>query len=133
LERRADGDDGQALRYPVEDLKVIAHHDVGFAAEQKLHAVNLRSAHLDRDIEPGLIVKAGGFGLIKAAVLGLRVPAGEKRHLVGCFRRAERKQERCSGSHAGSAGSRHGVSCHCCGCFRQRQLQAMHDAGQHCS
>src|SRR5580700_1243943 len=116
LERRADGDDRQALRYSVEDLKVIAHHDIGFAAEQELHAVDLWPAHLDRDIEPGLIVKAGGFGLIKAAVLGLGVPAGEKRYLVGSVGGANREQYGRGGSHQDKAQSRHGVSCHCCGC-----------------
>ena len=46
-------------------------------------AVDLRAAHLDRDVEPGLLVEAGGLGLIEAAVLGLRVPARQEGHLVG--------------------------------------------------
>ena len=87
LERRRDGDDREALLQHLEDLEIVAHHEVGLAGQQELHAVDLRAAHLERDIEPSLLVKPGRLGLIEAAVLGLCEPAREKRHLVGRRRR----------------------------------------------
>src|SRR5262249_3866366 len=70
--------------------------------------VDLRAAHLDRDLEPLLLVEAGGLGLIEAAMLGLRVPAGEEGDLVCGRRRAGDQGERRGGSEACDAGAGHG-------------------------
>ena len=85
---------GMPLRDRVQHLEVVAHHDVGFAGEQQLQAVHLRAAHLDRDVEAGLLVEARGLRLVEAAVLGLGVPAGEEGDLVGGVRGAgEQRRE----------------------------------------
>ena len=94
LERRRDGDDRQALGDRVQHLEIVAHHHVGFAGEQKLQAVDLRAAHLDGDVEAGLLVNPGGLGLIEAAVLGLRVPTGQKGDLVRSVRGAGDERQR---------------------------------------
>ena len=89
LERGPDGDDRQPLFEHLEDLEIVAHHEVGLAGEQQLRAVDLGTAHLERDVEPGLLVKPGRLGLVKPAMLGLREPTREERDLVGaeCRRR----------------------------------------------
>jgi hypothetical protein len=76
-----------------QDLQVVAHHEVGLASEQELRAVDLRTAHLERDIEPRLLVEPRCLGLIEAAVFRLGKPAGEKGDLVGgvCSIGAERQ------------------------------------------
>src|ERR1700723_688737 len=80
----------------VEHLYVVAHDEVGIATEQKLRSIHLRTTHLDGHVETGLVVKPGRFGLIEAAMLGLREPAGQERHLVG----GDGRCERCSHSHS---------------------------------
>ena len=110
LERRRDGDDRQALRDRIQHLEVVAHHHVGFAGEQKLHPVHLRAAHLDGHIEAGLLVNSRGLGLIEAAMLGLRVPAGEKCDLVGGIGGAGDQRQSCGGGKTCNAKARHGVS-----------------------
>ncbi len=93
LERGADRDQGKALLQRLEHLEVVAHHHVGFAGEQELHAVHLGTAHLDGDVEPGLLVEAGRLRLVEPAMLGLGEPARQEGHLVGGGRCAGRSEE----------------------------------------
>ena len=47
---------GRAFLHTVQDRDVVTHDDVGFAAEQHLHAVELRVALPDDlDMSPGLV------------------------------------------------------------------------------
>ena len=82
---------GKPLLQRLEHLEIVAHHHVGLAGEQELHAVHLRAAHLDGDVEPGLFVEPGRLGLVEPAMLGLGIPAGEKGDLV---RRQRRRRQR---------------------------------------
>ena len=88
----ADRHDRQPLLERLEHLEIVTHHEVGLAGKQQLHAVDLRPAHLDGDVEPGLLVEPGRLGLVEAAMLGLREPAGEEGDLVGGMNR-RRKQD----------------------------------------
>jgi hypothetical protein len=93
LEGGRDRDDGVALLQHFEDLEVIAHHEVGLAGQKQLRGIDLRAAHLERDIEPGFLIEPGRLGLIEAAVLGLGEPAREKCHLVGGGCRGGRQRQ----------------------------------------
>ncbi len=88
LERCRDGGDGKALLQRFQHLEVVAHHHIGLAGEEELHAVDLRAAHPDGDVEPGLLIEPGRLGLVEAAMLRLREPAGEEGDLVGGAGRA---------------------------------------------
>ena len=58
-------------------LQVARTHDaVGLAGSHQLHDVDLRTAHLDGDVQAVLLVDAGGHRLVEAAVLGLGIPVG---------------------------------------------------------
>ena len=92
LERGRHGDRGQALLDRLEHLDVVAHDRVGLAREQELQAVDLGPAHTDLDVEAGLLVEAGGLGLVEAAVLGLGVPARQEDDLVRRPRRPGHRQ-----------------------------------------
>jgi hypothetical protein len=83
LKRRPDRNDRQSLLQHLQDLQVVAHHEVGFPGEQQLHAVDLGTAHLESDVEAGLFIQTRRLGLIEAAMLGLSEPTGKERHLVG--------------------------------------------------
>ena len=77
---------GSPFDTPLRTWKSYPDHHIGFAAEQKLHPVDLRSAHLDGDVETFLLVKAGRLCLIEAAVFGLGEPAGQEAHFIGSAR-----------------------------------------------
>jgi len=64
-------------------LQVVAHGDVVLAGQQQLQHVDLRAAHLDGDVQPVLLVRAFGQGLVEAAVFGLGVPVRAEDELVG--------------------------------------------------
>jgi hypothetical protein len=97
----ADRDRRQSLLETVQHLDVVADDDVGVAAAQQLHPVDLRSAHLDVDVEPGFLVEPGGFGLIEAAVLRLGEPVREEAN----FRRRTGRADAGTGSNEGTRGA----------------------------
>src|SRR6201999_880301 len=57
--------------------------DVGLTAGEELQAVHLRSAHLDRYVQPGFLIQAGRFRLVEAAMLRLGEPTGQEGDLGG--------------------------------------------------
>ncbi len=83
LEGRADRCHRQALLDRLEHLNVVAHQDVGLTRDEQLHAVDLRAAHLDGDVEALLLIEACCLRLVEAAVLGLGQPAGQERDFIG--------------------------------------------------
>lgn len=90
LKRRADRDDGQPVLDRRERLQIVSHHHIGIAAGEELQAVDLRATHLEVDVETGLFVESGRFGLIESAVLGLGEPTSEKAQLVSGAHRARK-------------------------------------------
>ncbi len=93
LEAGEDRLDRRALLDAAEDGDVVAHDHVGFAAEEELHAVELRVALPQLHVEPGLLVEPRCRRLVEAAVLGLGKPVGEHAQL-GRGARRPRAQER---------------------------------------
>jgi hypothetical protein len=84
LEGGGDRDRREARLERLQHLEVVAHVHVGLAGHHELHAVHLRPAHADRDVEAVLPIEACRERLVKAAVLGLRVPAREESDFVLC-------------------------------------------------
>nr|AIF26930.1 putative nitrate/sulfonate/bicarbonate family ABC transporter substrate-binding protein [uncultured bacterium fosmid pJB190D12_contig I] len=82
LERRTDRDDGHVLLDRGEDLQTVTHRDVDPSGGEELQAVHLRAAHADRHVEAVLAVRALGYRLVEAAVLGLREPVGREQQPV---------------------------------------------------
>src|SRR5262249_58787872 len=91
-----------ALVDAVEDGDSVADDDVGLAAEQQLHAVELSIALPQLDVESGLLVKPGRQRLIEAAMLGLGKPVGEQTNFLRGARPL-RTQQRTPGQSRGPA------------------------------
>ena len=79
---------------------------------EQLQAVDLRAAHLDRDIQAVLLVDAFRHGLVEAAVLGLREPVGREDDAFrglgadgyGKQQRSDKQQARGDPGHRGAPG-----------------------------
>ena len=61
LEGGCDRDGGEALLQHFEDLEIVAHHEIGLARQEQLRGIDLRAAHLERDVESGFLVDPGAL------------------------------------------------------------------------
>ncbi|ODM50409.1 hypothetical protein A9320_01310 [Ruegeria sp. PBVC088] len=59
LEGRCHGTHRQPLFDSAQHLEVVAGINIGFTRQQKLHAVHLRPAHAQRDVQPAASYRHG--------------------------------------------------------------------------